>query len=108
MASTAFVRLAGSDQAFSAIELLAGKSVAWLAELAAAKCGWGVVPSRVRLYLVDRASTTCDPTAEEESAALEKPFLQSTSLLVDARVVSSSCLLARLTPASSIGACSTV
>ena len=106
--ASVFVRLAGSDHAFSEVELLASKSVAWLAERAAAKCGWGVAPSRVRLFLVERASTARDPTVEEESAALDKPFLQSTSLLASAGVVHDSCLLARVTAAPGIGACSTL
>ena len=100
-----FVRLADSEDAFAKVELREGESVAWLADCAAIKCGWGVAPSRVRLFLVDRASAH-DPTAAEESAALAKPFLQSTALFADVGVVSSSCLLARVAAAPVVGACS--
>ena len=106
--ASVFVRLAGSEEVYARVVVHDVDAVTDVAGRAAVKCGWGVAPSRVRLFLVERASTARDPTVEEESAALDKPFLQSTSLLASAGVVHDSCLLARVTAAPGIGACSTL
>ena len=96
MASSVFVRLARSDRAYSRVEVHPDDAVTDFAGRAAAKCDWGIISSRVHLFLVERASTARDPTAEEENAALCKPFLPSTSLLSSVGIVHHSCLLARV------------
>lgn len=97
MPSTVFVRMASSEYVYAEVEVHDGDAVFDLTARVA--CCFGVAPTRVRLYLVDRALTTCDPTAAEESVALDKPFLRSTAPLADTGVVPNSCLLASVAPA---------
>lgn len=91
-----FVRPAGSDHAYSEVEVHPDDAVTDFVRRAVAKCGWDFASSRVRLFLVERASMAHDPTVDEESIALSKPSLPSTSLLTVAGVEHNSCLLARV------------